>query len=700
MSIAVPPRPDSILKKNKKNDSAAQLVQPPLKLRGVSADSFSLDFLATSIFLAAGLLVGASALESLGCMSYKPTMNSTKLELSATSDAVVVRHPVSSGAFASSSKDNAASQPLPLWDGPQFQGHRRTASEFSDCSSALPFCPSLVSVDSFADAEELDFQAQPGTRLLYLEISTCPDAFTLQEASDINGRETTEDATFSRHRDLDPPPASAANSQVKLMVKDNHIILRDNNLDGLAVARRRPSTDLDSASSGVRTCSIRELGHLESEAQLGTATGSAASEPEFRGADDSYVVKDHLEPTSQRSYCSDVRSASESVSDSGSSSPATDASDSNSVVLANGKLLSKAVEDAVYNTTMRLFNHFGPCRNRGGDDSSLPPPSSETSCLNTNADQPISVGSSRKRVRDDGDVSEDDSKNGHPAVKKRRNADHNRPYWACPFAKKNPNKHRRCYRLILTRIRDVKQHLFRTHRFPIYCPVCCQTFTLATDRDDHTRLRSCLEGSAANLEGVSEEQRDRLSRRVNRSLSEEQQWFTIWDILFPDCPRPTSPYYDPNLAENMMAFRDFMASQGPTIMSNALSSSGSVLWSMPDGEQDLEAFQARILGRGLQAIWEEWAIDSAGTRTGEGQSTSLGEASSWFSPSGLPEGFHRRSLSGTSTGHNSTVSASINSNEPPFEPVHMPNVDAPPTWEPTGSLDFFLSDSSTWSFLE
>ncbi|KAH8648666.1 hypothetical protein BX600DRAFT_555110 [Xylariales sp. PMI_506] len=183
--------------------------------------------------------------------------------------------------------------------------------------------------------------------------------------------------------------------------------------------------------------------------------------------------------------------------------------------------------------------------------------------------------------------------------------------FACPFAKKDPIRHRDCYRYFLTRIRDVKQHLKRCHRMPIHCPRCAEIFTDEDDRDDHLRVADCTVSAVVKIEGISEKQQKQLSQRVSSRMSEEDQWFTVFDILFPGHPHPRSPYLDRELSEQMQIFRDFLLVQGRIILSDFLESRGTLIWNAPPDESNLEAFQARTLADGLQLIFDRFTASSS-----------------------------------------------------------------------------------------
>ena len=55
------------------------------------------------------------------------------------------------------------------------------------------------------------------------------------------------------------------------------------------------------------------------------------------------------------------------------------------------------------------------------------------------------------------------------------------------------------------------------------------------------------------FEGISEEQKYKLKRGGNRGATPQQQWFGIWDILFPSEPRPTSIYLG-NFMEETLSY--------------------------------------------------------------------------------------------------------------------------------------------------
>lgn len=148
---------------------------------------------------------------------------------------------------------------------------------------------------------------------------------------------------------------------------------------------------------------------------------------------------------------------------------------------------------------------------------------------------------------------------------------------ACPFAKKDPIKYRQCYKYTITRIQDVESHLYRHHEQPIYCACCKDTFETEVALRSHAEA-NCCSPRHETVDGVDRDQRAQLRRRVPAKVGVELQWFTVFYILFPHhLPRPRSPYIDLGLASDLCSFQDYMASEGASIMFEALQAHGLAL---------------------------------------------------------------------------------------------------------------------------
>ncbi|KAJ0109776.1 HET and ankyrin domain protein [Diaporthe amygdali] len=225
----------------------------------------------------------------------------------------------------------------------------------------------------------------------------------------------------------------------------------------------------------------------------------------------------------------------------------------------------------------------------------------------------------------DGKASSEPRPLGPPT--KRRRTDERKISFACPYSKKDPMRHRDCYKYTLTRIRDVKQHLTRCHRRPLYCPRCFEIFETEDSRDDHIIACGIASPSTTRPDGITEAQRQQLSKKSTPNSPFEDQWFAIWNILFPGSPPPKSPYVDNDLLQGITHYQDFVTTSGPHILSEFLSQRGAMItWSMPNEERDLAALQQTILEEGLRAVFAQWASNNGIARAAS-TATSLSSSS-------------------------------------------------------------------------
>jgi len=236
----------------------------------------------------------------------------------------------------------------------------------------------------------------------------------------------------------------------------------------------------------------------------------------------------------------------------------------------------------------------------------------ETSSPSRSARTGINSGRKRKRGDSDGKEEEEGSGDGEETPDKpRRNSKKESGHqvtFACPFAKKNPVKYRSCYACILKRIGDVKQHLSRYHQLPIYCPKCMSCFDTEDQRDEHVRDSSCVKRDMIKYEGVTRAQKALLGQKVSSKLSSVDQWFTIFDILFPGhTPRPKSSYINVELTLDLEGFQDLMNAEGPNIILNVIRSRNIQMSTVANEEHDLSALLLSAIEEGLQSIAQRWS---------------------------------------------------------------------------------------------
>ncbi|GKT60076.1 hypothetical protein ColTof4_00215 [Colletotrichum tofieldiae] len=177
---------------------------------------------------------------------------------------------------------------------------------------------------------------------------------------------------------------------------------------------------------------------------------------------------------------------------------------------------------------------------------------------------------------------------------------------ACPFWKKDPDNHRQCYKKVLSKIKYVKTHLYRFHAAPITCPCCGAEFQSEDVRDEHLRARRCEvveQGYIASHEGLTPGRMRQVSKRADPRHSEEEQWFVIWDTIFPNTPRPSSAYIDGVLSEDVCNLHEFFANSGNDIILDYFSVHD------PDFARSdrISLYERFVRDRVLERIYEQWA---------------------------------------------------------------------------------------------
>ncbi|KAJ4390824.1 hypothetical protein N0V93_004423 [Gnomoniopsis smithogilvyi] len=143
-----------------------------------------------------------------------------------------------------------------------------------------------------------------------------------------------------------------------------------------------------------------------------------------------------------------------------------------------------------------------------------------------------------------------DNKEYHEASRSRsKSVDSPNARFACHFLIANPHKleaNAICARTTWPSIPRLKEHLYRRHgQQRPSCARCACTFEKEKDLDEHLRAEKPCKISDRPSQSISPAQMHMLKRRKGQyNGSEFNKWFEIWDLLFPDRPRPNSPYLD------------------------------------------------------------------------------------------------------------------------------------------------------------
>ncbi|KAK5958718.1 hypothetical protein OHC33_000561 [Knufia fluminis] len=128
--------------------------------------------------------------------------------------------------------------------------------------------------------------------------------------------------------------------------------------------------------------------------------------------------------------------------------------------------------------------------------------------------------------------------------------------FACPYFKHNPLKfsarnttqlaYRSCATVVLRNTAQIKQHLYRVHRMPdFYCEKCLRQFANASELNSHDRSCFCKAPSTSFEGKMTHDQYRKVKKRQTQS-DQRDGWYEILDILFPQMPRPNSPYIEDN----------------------------------------------------------------------------------------------------------------------------------------------------------
>jgi len=122
------------------------------------------------------------------------------------------------------------------------------------------------------------------------------------------------------------------------------------------------------------------------------------------------------------------------------------------------------------------------------------------------------------------------------------------PPLACPFYKFDPRQHHECRYFVLRRVKDIKQHIQRKHP------------TLDTDPFPS---RVC-----SPFQGITAHHNEKTKKYPARGKDIQDQWYDMWELIFPGHPRPKTIYLDNSREGRMRMLRRVWEGRKTEIMSS------------------------------------------------------------------------------------------------------------------------------------
>lgn len=86
-----------------------------------------------------------------------------------------------------------------------------------------------------------------------------------------------------------------------------------------------------------------------------------------------------------------------------------------------------------------------------------------------------------------------------------------------------------------------REHLYRSHAQPIFCPRCYTMFDADSDLSNHLRSDPCSISQAQPIEGIDRETLKVLRKRSPPLRLEEDKWRDTYQLLFPDVSNDDIP---------------------------------------------------------------------------------------------------------------------------------------------------------------
>lgn len=123
---------------------------------------------------------------------------------------------------------------------------------------------------------------------------------------------------------------------------------------------------------------------------------------------------------------------------------------------------------------------------------------------------------------------------------------------ACVLHKGDPRGHPKCANRSYAGMKYLMEHIYKCHIQQKYCTLCGDTFKDQQSRDNHIAVthpgqRSDRPQDEPDGLDPGRELCLRTRPRLSPGLSDAEKWFTIFKIVWPDHPLPSSPYHEPEV---------------------------------------------------------------------------------------------------------------------------------------------------------
>jgi hypothetical protein len=146
----------------------------------------------------------------------------------------------------------------------------------------------------------------------------------------------------------------------------------------------------------------------------------------------------------------------------------------------------------------------------------------------------------------------------------------------------------------------------------------------------------CIKRSVDKSIALTENAISRLRNKVDKKLTLFDQWYQVWDAIFPGAPRPATCTIDPELSEALNDLYEFFHTHGSGIVLHVLERNNLIVnsHSIAIDRQDTEALALltrQVLSTAFQEIFDVWRAKRQMSSIQNGDGSSVGTYSPLYS---------------------------------------------------------------------